>query len=254
MTRILRFANGELHAAKDPIEPGTSPEVADSMLMLKGAVRNLDVHRERFAAQLAEVAPEFVDQLPRFYELAATELANENEVFPRIDYYDGSLWLRVRPVPELNQTTELISHHFDVAKAPIKGPNIALYTALNQQNACDTLRLDSDSNVIETATSAVVWWMRDEGKSETLHRVAIEDRIPSTTERFVIRHAQDNGFKIVESTVHAAELLGAEVWTVNALHGIRFVTSIDHHEQPAPNELRLALFRRALDTSWQRFH
>ena len=34
MTRILRFANGELHAAKDPIEFGASPEVADSMLML----------------------------------------------------------------------------------------------------------------------------------------------------------------------------------------------------------------------------
>lgn len=253
MTRILRFANDELHAAKDPIEPGTSPEVADSMLMLRGAVRNLDMHRERFASQLAEVAPELVDQLPRFYELAATELANENEVFPRIDYYDGSLWLRVRPAPQLFETTELISHHFEVTKAPIKGPNIALYTSLNEQNACDTLRLDSNSNVIETATSAVVWWMRDEGKSETLHIVAIEDRIPSTTERFVIRHAQENGFKIVESTAPVVDLLGSEVWTVNALHGIRLVTSIDHHEQSAPNALRLALFRKALDSSWQAF-
>ena len=57
----------------------------------------------------------------------------------------------------------------------------------------------------------------------------------------------------MESTAPVVDLLGSEVWTVNALHGIRLVTSIDHHEQSAPNALRLALFRKALDSSWQAF-
>lgn len=49
-----------------------------------------------------------------------------------------------------------------------------------------------------------------------------------------------------------AELSLHEVWAVNALHGIRVVTSIDGVLLPEPDERRLKWFREALDQAWRR--
>ncbi|MFC7765485.1 hypothetical protein [Leucobacter soli] len=47
------------------------------------------------------------------------------------------------------------------------------------------------------------------------------------------------------------ELAQHEVWAVNALHGIRVVTSIDGTPLPPPDERRLQWFREALDRTWE---
>ena len=54
-----------------------------------------------------------------------------------------------------------------------------------------------------------------------------------------------------ESGPTAAELTSHEVWAVNALHGIRTVTSINGVALPSPVPQRLAWFREALDRTWE---
>jgi branched-subunit amino acid aminotransferase/4-amino-4-deoxychorismate lyase len=48
--------------------------------------------------------------------------------------------------------------------------------------------------------------------------------LPSVTARRVLRQARAEGFAVVAERCRPSALRGAEVWSVNALHGVRPVT------------------------------
>lgn len=262
MSRVLRFADGAFAAAHDPMDVGESPALADSFLCLKGRVRGFSLHRQRFEHDLREVAPHLVDQLDAFYMAMAAELADEPEVFPRVDVHEGSLWLRVRPVPELTSSVRAVSQRDDSDDAHRKGPNISHYTALNAQHGCETIRLDAHGRVLEGVTSAVMWWADDSvargsEPGQRLARVSDTDRVWSTTEDLVFAHARALNCATEHDATQETQppdiqtLMSSEVWVVNALQGIRTVTSIDGHELPEPDVERLERFRTALDETWE---
>lgn len=259
MSRVLRFVENTFVAAHDPLEPGASPALADSFLCIKGRVRGFSLHRRRCERDLSLIAPQLLPQLDAFFAAVSRELADEPEVFPRIDVVDESLWLRVRPVPELTESVTAVSQQDQPTNARVKGPNIAHYAELNARNGAETLRIDAEGNVLEGVTSAILWWDSANLRQAdaTLHVVAAIDRVWSTTEDLVcdIAHQRFVGLspdgKVEPRLVDLKTLQRCEVWLVNALQGIRTVTSIDGKTLPPPDTERLQLFRSALNTMWE---
>lgn len=248
MSRVLRFEESGLVAAHDPLELDASPDLADSFLARRATVRNFTAHRRRFEEGLRALAPARLNQLEDFYRSVALELAEETESFPRLDLVNGALWLRVRPLPLLNKSVEATSAELHVENEDVKGPNIARYTSVNQANAGETIRVDTDGYVLEGASSALVWW---DNAESTLHVVGAENRIWSTTESFLVAAAQERGIQIAQSRIRLHALSQHEVWAVNGLHGIRVITSLDGNALPPPNQHRLDDFSATFDASWQ---
>lgn len=245
MSRVLRFDGQRLVLSPDPLSEGASPDVADSFLLKNGNVRALEAHRQRFHASVGLHAPELFDSLASFNAACAAELSELSEAFPRLEVVDGSLWLRVRPVPELSETATAVSERVDVPLPELKGPNISLYSALNNAHNCETLRVDAQGDILEGTSSAVVWW-----SDNTLYTVAATQRVTSTTEQFLSTVARDLGYTVVQSTLPLANLVEHEAWLINALHGIRPLLSLDGIQLPSVNQARLVAFKTALDQSW----
>lgn len=245
MSRVMRFDGERLVSAPDPLPHGSSPDIADSFLMRDGKVRALRWHSDRFREAVSTHAPALLDSLPAFTAACADELASEFEVFPRLDVVDESFWLRIRPVPPLAATAIAVTERVDVTLPELKGPNISLYAELNTAHNCETVRVDARGNVIEGVTSAVLWWQDD-----SLHSIASSDRITSTTEHFLFAIAHELGFSVAQTSITPAELRQHETWLVNALHGIRPLTSLDDAAMPIPDKERLAQFVDALEASW----
>jgi hypothetical protein len=76
------------------------------------------------------------------------------------------------------------------------------------------------------------------------------NRLPGTQYRIGQPQQQPRGIT-VEQLLPRAGRAPREVWALNALHGIRVVTSIDGVALPEPDTQRLACFREALDQTWQ---
>lgn len=253
MSRVLRFDGTRLVAASDPLAGSgadASPQLADSFMSRRATVRNFSAHRTRFEQGVSEVAPELLTQLDSFYGAVAAELEEETEAFPRTDVVEGQLWLRVRPLPALTETVLARSERLDVSQDDIKGPNIARYTERNRTNDCETIRVDEYGQVLEGATSALMWW-DDETAAPVLHTVRSANRVWSTTEAFIAEHARALGYAVKPATIGISELTQHEVWAVNGLQGIRVVTAIDEHPTRQSNDLRRDTFRSAFDASWQ---
>lgn len=228
------------------------------------------------SAQLAWVEPDRTPTerraLSRIDELLATAPARISafgEGWPRLelrlDEADGSprLALRLRSLPELHETIELrTAGHLEVPHPERKGPNIAHYAALNRDLGAEGLLTDARGHVLEGTTTSLVWWPREQEHAEQYGFVVeSEARVPSVTEGLIV--AAGGGRLVGEKphrrrigqpqprSVTPAELAEHEVWAVNALHGIRVVTSIDGVRLPPPHERRLKWFREALDRSWE---
>jgi branched-subunit amino acid aminotransferase/4-amino-4-deoxychorismate lyase len=245
MTRVLRFDGERLLAAEDPLRDGDSPDLADSFLFRSGRIRARDEHRNRFFHDLHQINPTLANQLDAFYHACAQELSDEYEAFPRFDLVNNSLWLRVRPAPDRSLTVEARSVPQSFENAQRKGPNIAAYSAINREHQCEVIRLTPQGLVLEGVTSSLLWWHDDQLCFAPTH-----DRVTSTTETFLIRTAHARGIHTGSESITPTDLSGREVWAVNALHGIRLVTSIDGRGLPDCIQERIALFRADFEASW----
>ena len=96
--------------------------------------------------------------------------------------------------------------------------------------------------VREGATTSMVWW-----RGGQLFRAAAKDRVASVTEALL---GELLG-ALEPAEITPAELAECEVWAINALHGIRVITSIDGAAAREPDSARLARARAALDETWQ---
>jgi branched-subunit amino acid aminotransferase/4-amino-4-deoxychorismate lyase len=102
----------------------------------------------------------------------------------------------------------------------VKGPDLAALGALRRELDVGEAVILDDGFVAEGAWSSIVRWQND-----TLHVVDSRiPRLPGVTEQTIRDHAEFIGAPVVSARVRPADLDGAEVWALSALHGIRVVT------------------------------
>lgn len=214
-------------------------------------------------------------EIERFLSDALAQIADFGEGFPRLELVreapelEPRLALRLRPLPELGETTALRSAGpLKLDFVTRKGPNIDLYAELNRELGAEALLVDAHGHVLEGTTTSLVWWPSEPDGPEAYGSiVASNRRVRSVTEALLV---EAGGGRLVgtkpnrrrigqpqprnaspEQLAGHGRLLRHEVWAVNALHGIRVVKSIDGVALPAPNGARLRWFRDALDRTWQ---
>ncbi|GGF40599.1 hypothetical protein GCM10011399_36680 [Subtercola lobariae] len=136
-----------------------------------------------------------------------------------------SLLMRLAPQP--SSTAVLGTHQGEDPRSipSVKGPDLVRLTKLRDaaraEGIDDLVILTGEGEIIEGTTTAVLWWRGDE-----LHLPPAEfARVDSVTARTIRVLAQATGVRVVEERSAPAQLDGCEVWAVNALYGIRLVTS-----------------------------
>ncbi len=213
-------------------------------------VRGLEHHLARFARSTHAASGGALRGVSNFLDETSGTIAAYGDGFPRWELWraaHGDFELRpsLRPLPELGDALSLTSTLAPAAPhSNRKGPNIFRYAALNRALGAEALLVGIDGIVREGATTSLVWW-----RGGQLFRAAAKDRVASVTEALL---GELLG-ALEPAAVTPAELAECEVWAVNALHGIRVVANIDGVDTRAPDSVRLARARAALDQTWQPF-
>lgn len=228
---------------------------ADSWLVDDGRALAIDLHRRRF---LAAVPAEFDALDPeRFWDAAIAAVPRDGRRFPRVDArlsevtrgeWVPQLLFRDRVAPEARRAITLATHRGrDPRTAPrVKGPDLEallrLRTLAQRLGADEAVILDAEGAVADGATTCLVWW-RDDVLCLPDPSIA---RVDSVTVRSLLALASALGVEVRHERAGLDDLEGLEVWALNALHGIRIVTS--WLDGPATAELpgRLELWRRRL--------
>lgn len=121
----------------------------------------------------------------------------------------------------------------------IKGPDLSELLRIKNAVPTDDAVLVSPRGVHETTTAALMAWKDNELVSMQA------ERLSSVTERMVKEIARELGYRVTQKTYDRSALRGAELWVVNALHGISRVSELDGEPVPCDTQ-RLARFRHML--------
>jgi branched-subunit amino acid aminotransferase/4-amino-4-deoxychorismate lyase len=265
-TEIFRWRGGALR----PLEPGdlTGTEIiaADSWLVTGGTMLALELHRQRFMDAVTEIDLADTDltgtdltdtdtdlDVTAFWDAAIAAIPRSGDWFPRVELRQRadafSFVFRLRGAPERTRSVRLATHRgADPRGTPsVKGPDLAalasVRTAARDIGADDAVILSADGYVVETTSSALLWW-----RGGILCAPAIElERVDSVTARSVLTLATALGIDVYYEAVTPVELEAVELWSLNAVQGIRIVT--EWIDGPAMAELpgRLAAWRTRLD-------
>ncbi|PPF84141.1 hypothetical protein C5B96_07595 [Subtercola sp. Z020] len=234
---------------------GSAPDVrrgplaaADSWLVDAGRVRAIDLHRERFFGAAAAAGFDDETLLGMFWEAALGAIPPLHRWFPRqlhpreppVQRRDpgsdraaargGEQWelaLTMRIAPPLSGSVVLRTHRgADPRGIPAwKGPDLdtlaSLRSAARADGVDDLVLLTTGGEVVEGTASALLWWRGDELRMPPREF----ERVDSVTARSVAAVAAAVGVPVREERATPAELVGTEVWAVNALHGIRVVSA-----------------------------
>nr|AKC92624.1 putative aminotransferase type IV [Amycolatopsis sp. SANK 60206] len=204
------------------------PEVIDSWLVDDGETRAFHRHVARFTAACAQLRP---DRVGTFLDAAQEWIPSAGRWFPRAEMAspegNPQLFLWLRPAPPRGETVRLwVSPSPDGRARPrVKGPDLTslaqLRDAAVQAGADEAVLLSRNGHVLEGSTTSLLWWRGDVlcGPPET---AAI---LPSVTRAEVLALATERGVEFRPELATPAELAGADVWTLNALHGIRPVAA-----------------------------
>jgi branched-subunit amino acid aminotransferase/4-amino-4-deoxychorismate lyase len=205
-------------------------EAADSWLVVDGLVRGLDLHRTRFMTAIPRGRYRQLDP-DAFWDAGIAAIPREGSWFPRVELRTQrttpQLLLRLREAPELRRSIVLATHAGrDPRTAPsVKGPDLEAMTRLRTRSqdlgADEAVLLTPGGHVAEGSTTSLAWW-----RGDTLCVPSNEiERIDGVTIRSVVTLAAALGIDVLHESVTPGELDGLEVWALNALHGIRIVTS-----------------------------
>ena len=207
-----------------------SIEAADSWLVDDGRVRGLDLHRTRFMTSIPRGRYRQLDP-DAFWTASVAAIPRTGRWFPRVELRTQllrpQLIFRLRDAPEQKRSIVLITHAGrDPRTAPrFKGPDLEAMTRLRtlaqKHGADEAVILSPDGFVADGSTTCIVWWR---GDSLCVPASEIE-RIDSVTVKTLITLATALGIEVLYETVTPADLAGLEVWALNAVHGIRIVTS-----------------------------
>jgi branched-subunit amino acid aminotransferase/4-amino-4-deoxychorismate lyase len=229
MTALADWAAGELRFRDDCELVETELLAADSFLVEEGRALALGLHRARFAETAREQGFRDRSELDAYWDAAVAALPREGAWFPRFELVRARdalrLRFRLRTAPERTSTLVVATAETDPRRVPhLKGPDLDRLSALRQaaqrRGAQEAVILDG-GRVSDGATTALLWW-----RGGTLAAPPFElPRVDSVAARTVRGIAAALGIPVEEEAVRPSELDGAVVWAVNALHGIRAVTS-----------------------------
>jgi len=202
-------------------EPGGRLLVADSWLVREGRVRGFERHRERFLRACGECDGPPLRRLLEFWRDMTDALPRAGEWFPRVELGLGARELRLllRVAPPLGAGVRVWeAGQTDPRTVPRrKGPDLETLARVRRrasgEGADEVVLVTPTGIVLEAATASVLWW-EDDTLCLPPPRLPV---LPGVTVALIQERAHR------ERTV--AELDGLEVWLVNALHGIRPVTS-----------------------------
>lgn len=229
-----------------------SIEAADSWLVVDGAVRGLELHRTRFLTSIPRGRYRQLDP-DAFWTAAIAAIPRTGRWFPRVELrmqlLRPQLLLRLREAPELQRSIVLRTHEGkDPRIAPgFKGPDLERMTRIRTEaqdhGADEAVILDASGHIAEGATTSLAWW-RGDALCVPASDIA---RVDSVTAKSVVALATALGVDILHEAVAPAELEGLEVWALNALHGIRIVTSWVDGPATAEEPGRLATWQARID-------
>jgi branched-subunit amino acid aminotransferase/4-amino-4-deoxychorismate lyase len=230
----------------------TSIAVADSWFVTDGSVLGLDLHRRRFLESMPDAVRAATDA-DGFWSAAVGLLSTDADWFPRVELQRRSgshlLVARIRSSPDrTNNIVVATWTQGDPRTVPaIKGPDLEtmtrLRTTVQARGAAEAVILTPDGYVVETSQSGLVWW-----RGEILCGPPAEfARVDSVTVRSLLTLAQALGVETWEEAMTPNELAGTEIWSLNALHGIRLVTKWIDGPEVAQLPGRLALWRARMD-------
>ncbi|MBB5632272.1 branched-subunit amino acid aminotransferase/4-amino-4-deoxychorismate lyase [Cryobacterium mesophilum] len=239
-TAALFRWNGDALVELDHCDPAEDRlEAADSLLVSDGLAFAPALHRARFLAA-AHARGAGLDgysdaSAAAVWNAAVALLPATGDWFPRVEIlsHDGTarFQYRHRSAPDRTRSVRLITHRGpDSRTAPaVKGPDLdallAARTAAQGHGADDVVLLTPDGYVIDGGTSAIVWWRGDIlcGPPPGADDEAFA-RVDSVTAAGLFTLAAALGVETHRERTTPAELDGAEVWALGALHGIRMVT------------------------------
>jgi len=249
---IYRWHDGELLPLDYCDMTDTRIVVADSWLVTAGRTLALGLHRERFLAGMPTDARAALE-VDAFWDAALALIPATGDWFPRVELQSraGSLLLvfRHRSAPDRsNNLVEVTWHDADPRTEPtVKGPDLdamtRVRTVAQAAGANEAIILSGDGFIVEDSHGGLAWW-RGEILCTPPRQLA---RVDSVTMRSLLALATALGVETYEESVTPAEIADTELWSLNALHGIRIVTR--WVDGPALAQLpgRLALWRARMD-------
>jgi len=226
---ILAWVPGEGSFRPDEDRRSARFDIADSWLVVDGAVRGLGHHRDRFVGSCAACHGVPVDVANEFFTAACAMVPSEGRWFPRVEYSRGTGFrVRVRPTAAAAPSVALgLFGAPDPRRRPtVKGPDLELLIRLRARasaisKADEVLLVSKDGIVLEGSLSSVLWW-----RGDVLCAPAMDlPVLPGVTRRLVLNMASDLGVEVRFERCTPKDLNGLEVWCLSALHGIRFVAS-----------------------------
>ena len=229
----------------------TSIEVADSWLVTAGKTLALGLHRERFLGSM-DAATRQSTTADAFWDASIALLPRDGDWFPRVELQLRTgvplLVLRIRSAPERSNKVVVTTWDGDPRTVPlIKGPDLTrmmrIRTAIQPAGAGEAILLTREGYLVDGAYSGLLWW-----RGEILCAPPLEfDRVDSVTVRSVLALATALGVETYREAVTPAEIAGTELWSLNALHGIRIVTNWIDGPELAELPGRLSAWRTRLD-------
>jgi branched-subunit amino acid aminotransferase/4-amino-4-deoxychorismate lyase len=229
---MYEFTPDGLEELSSPSAKSPATLVADSWRVSEGTVVGLEHHLLRFSTSVLQHTALSADHVAQCVDAVLERLPREGEWFPRIEAVGSpeSAILRYhqRPAPPASSEVVLARASHDPRLNPhVKGPDLAALMALREEcglvGADEAIIVDTHDRIVEGAYSSLMVWVAGE---DSLTIVA-EDipRLPSVTEELLVTIARAEAVAVRESHLSVADLDGAEVWVVSALHGIRLATS-----------------------------
>lgn len=247
-----RWRDHSLEARDDCDVAPAVIDAADSWLVADGSALALDLHRARFLdAVPGDLAADLA--VDEFWDAAIAAIPRAGDWFPRVElrtqFGAPQLLFRLRPAPERTVSLVVATHTGrDPRRIPaVKGPDLEamlrLRTEAQRVDADEAVLLTSEGWVAEGSTTCLAWWRGD------ALAVPASDipRIDSVTLRCARAVAAATGVDVIEERAVPDDLDGAEVWALNALHGIRIVTRWVDGPEVAEQPGRLAAWRARLD-------
>jgi branched-subunit amino acid aminotransferase/4-amino-4-deoxychorismate lyase len=261
----FRWANGALELLDDCDVVERQLQAVDSFLVDNGRALAVELHRRRFIS--TAMARGYQDEagLNGFWDAATRLVPDEIQWFPRYEFATSrgaqQLQFRLRSAPELSDSVRLFTYRgADPRTEPaLKGPDLDAMLRLRQSaqraGADEAVILTGDATagaagaadvaagaIADGSTSAIMWW-RDQTLCIPPSSVP---RVDSVTAASILTIATATGVSIAEERAQPVDLDGCEVWAVNALHGIRAVTSWIDGPEVAPVPTRAPLWRKRL--------
>ncbi|MCU1471250.1 MAG: hypothetical protein JWQ39_2399 [Glaciihabitans sp.] len=249
---IHRWRDGELEPLDycDPSE--TTIQVADSWYVTDGTTLALGLHRERFLSSMDQDVRDATNA-DAFWDAVIALIPRRGDWFPRVELQNRSgaalLVARLRSAPARTKNVTVTTlQGADPRTAPrIKGPDLPTMTRIRTEiqrlGAGEAVILADGGYVVDGTHSGLLWW-----RGDILCGPPAEfERVDSVTVRSVLALATALGVETYGEPVTPAELEGTELWSLNALHGIRIVTNWIDGPSLAEKPGRLAIWRARMD-------